>query len=243
MRQAGPFDRSRVRAICFDIDGTLADTDDHIVAQLAGFLDALPLVTGRRAERLARQTVMTAETPVNAAYAALDRLGLDVPVSALRKRLSAIRRRATDPANTRNPEAIDEIPHEMVTGVKEMIVALGERFPMSAISTGSVPRIERFLEHYGVHRHFAAVVGAQTTRRMKPFPEPLRFAASAMGVDPSACVMVGDTSIDMRTGKAAGAQTVGVLCGFGTERELRHAGAQLILRTTSDFLAVLSPGD
>lgn len=241
MRHAGRFDRSRVRALCFDIDGTLADTDDHIVAQLAGFLDALPLVTGRRAERLARQTVMTAETPVNAAYAALDRLGLDVPVSALRKRLSDIRRRATDPANTRNPEAIDEVPHEMVTGVKDMIVALAERFPMSAISTGSVPRIERFLEHYGVHRHFAAVVGAQTTRRMKPHPEPLRFAASAMGVAPGECVMVGDTSIDMRTGRAAGAQTVGVLCGFGTERELRDAGAQLILRTTSDFLAVLSP--
>jgi HAD superfamily hydrolase (TIGR01549 family) len=237
------FDRSRVRALCFDIDGTLADTDDHIVARLAGLLDALPLVTGRRAERLARQTVMTAETPVNAAYAALDRLGLDVPLSALRTRLSAIRRRAADPASTRNPEAIDEVPHEMITGVQEMIVALAEHFPMCAISTGSVPRIERFLEHYKVQQHFVAVVGAQTTRRMKPHPEPLRFAASAMGIAPRECVMIGDTSVDMRTGKAAGAQTVGVLCGFGTERELRQAGAQLILRTTSDFLAVLSPGD
>jgi phosphoglycolate phosphatase len=53
--------------------------------------------------------------------------------------------------------------------------------------------------------------------------------------------MIGDTTIDIRTGLAAGAQTIGVLCGFGTEAELRRTGAGLILRTTSDLLAVLSP--
>jgi phosphoglycolate phosphatase-like HAD superfamily hydrolase len=37
----------------------------------------------------------------------------------------------------------------------------------------------------------------------------------------------------MHAGKAAGAQTVGVLCGFGQEAELLHAGADLILPTTS----------
>jgi len=62
-----------------------------------------------------------------------------------------------------------------------------------------------------------------------------------MGVDPSACLMIGDTTIDMRCGRSAGAQTVGVLCGFGTQRELQAAGADLILRTTSDLLPVLLP--
>ena len=114
---------------------------------------------------------------------------------------------------------------------------------MCTISTGGAPRVERFLEHYGVRKHFAAVVGAQTTRRMKPHPEPLLFAAKAMGVPPEACLMIGDTTIDIRTGVAGGAQTVGVLCGFGTERELRDAGAGLILRTTSDLLAVLQPAE
>ena len=79
-------DLSRVKALCFDVDGTIADTDDHIVAQLAAFLDTLPLVSGRRAERLARQTVMAAESPVNGAYGLLDRFGLDVPIARLRER-------------------------------------------------------------------------------------------------------------------------------------------------------------
>jgi HAD superfamily hydrolase (TIGR01509 family) len=236
-------DRTLVRALCFDVDGTIADTDDHIVARLAGLLDAVPLVSGRRAERLARQAVMAAETPVNAAYGKLDELGLDMPLHALRQRLKAIRKRGADPAHTRNPEAIDEVPHEMMAGVKEMIVALARHLPMCTISTGTVPRVDAFLRHYGVRDLFAAVVGAQTTRRMKPHPEPLLFAAAAMGVKPEECLMIGDTTVDIRTGISAGAQTVGVMCGFGTESELRNAGAHLILRTTSDLLAVLHPED
>lgn len=236
-------DLSRVRALCFDVDGTIADTDDHLVAKLAATLDAIPLVSGRRAERLARQIVMGAETPVSAAYALLDRTGLDVPISRLRARVRTARKRGADPAHTRNLDAIDQIPHDMMAGVKEMLVALATLYPMSTISTGTVPRVERFLEHYGVREHFAAVVGAQTTPRMKPHPDPLLYAARAMGVEPSACLMIGDTTVDMRTGVSAGAQTIGVLCGFGTEDELLRTGAQLILRTTSDLLAILHPAE
>lgn len=59
-------DLSRVRALYFDVDGTFADTDDPLVAQLAAVLDRVPLVSGRRAERMARQVVMAARPPVNA---------------------------------------------------------------------------------------------------------------------------------------------------------------------------------
>lgn len=234
-------DLSRIRALCFDVDGTIADTDDHLVAQLAAMLDRAPLVSGRRAERLARQVVMGAETPVHAAYALLDRLGLDVPVSRLRARLKAAKACGIDPGNTRNIEAVDEVPHVMMAGVQEMLKTLAHRYPMCTITTGGAPRVERFLEHYAVLGHFKAVVGAQTTQRMKPHPEPLFYAADAMGVAAGECLMIGDTTIDIRTGRSAGAQTVGVLCGFGTESELRRTGADLILRTTSDLLAVLMP--
>lgn len=236
-------DLTRVRALCFDVDGTISDTDDHLVAQLAALIDRVPGVSGRRAERLGRQIVMGMETPVHGAYALLDRLGLDTPVDRLRTRLREVKKRGADPANVRNLEAIDEVPHEMMAGVQEMLKILGARFPMCTISTGGAPRVERFLEHYGVRDVFKAVVGAQTTRRMKPHPEPLLYAAEQMGVAPTECLMIGDTTIDVRTGRAAGAQTVAVLCGFGTENELRAAGADLVLRTTSDLLAVLDPQD
>jgi phosphoglycolate phosphatase-like HAD superfamily hydrolase len=63
-----------------------------------------------------------------------------------------------------------------------------------------------------------------------------------MQVAPENCLMIGDTSVDIRAGKAAGAQTVGVLCGFGEEQELRRLGADLILPRTPDLIPVLLSG-
>lgn len=51
--------------------------------------------------------------------------------------------------------------------------------------------------------------------------------------------MVGDTTVDIRAGKSAGAQTAGVLCGFGEERELKHFGADLILQNTPQAADIL----
>jgi phosphoglycolate phosphatase len=60
-----------------------------------------------------------------------------------------------------------------------------------------------------------------------------------MGVPAGDCLMVGDTTVDIRAGKAAGAQTIGVLCGFGEEQELRLLGADMVLATTPELVQVL----
>lgn len=239
MRAVG-LDLTRVRALVFDIDGTLADTDDHLVTQVAAVLDRVPLVSGRRAAQLARRLVMGAETPVNAAYGWLDDRGIDDHLVALRALVSRLRQQRRH-LRQRSPAAADEVPHDMVPDVTQMLSALAPHFPMSVVSTGHVARIEAFLVHHGVRAHVAAVVGADTTPRMKPHPDPLLFAAEAMGVAPEACLMIGDTTVDMQTARAAGAQAVGVLCGFGTRVELEREGAAAILDTTSDLLPLLLP--
>jgi phosphoglycolate phosphatase-like HAD superfamily hydrolase len=61
-----------------------------------------------------------------------------------------------------------------------------------------------------------------------------------MGVEPGSCLMIGDTVVDIRCGKSTGAQTVGVLCGFGEKKELERAGADLIIQNTSDLLDLLN---
>jgi phosphoglycolate phosphatase-like HAD superfamily hydrolase len=51
--------------------------------------------------------------------------------------------------------------------------------------------------------------------------------------------MIGDTTVDVLAGKRAGAQTVGLLCGFGTEGELRRAGADIILKDLRELHKLL----
>jgi HAD superfamily hydrolase (TIGR01549 family) len=199
-------------------------------------------VSGRRAARLARTLVMAAETPTNAAYGFLDRAGLDDEIAALRTLVGRLRQQRRH-LRTRSPEAADSVPHDMVPDVKFMLDALAPHYPISVVSTGHAPRIDAFLAHHGVRAHVTAVVGAETTPRMKPHADPLLFAARAMGVAPEHCLMIGDTTVDMRTAQAAGAPAVGVLCGFGTRGELEREGAALILDTTSDLLPLLRPAD
>jgi phosphoglycolate phosphatase-like HAD superfamily hydrolase len=65
------------------------------------------------------------------------------------------------------------------------------------------------------------------------------YAAEKLAIVPEYCLMVGDTPVDIRAARLAGMQSVGVLCGFGREKGLRKAGADLILRSTADLSGVL----
>ena len=96
-----------------------------------------------------------------------------------------------------------------------------------------------FLEQYDLVKYFDVVVTGLSAAHTKPYPDPILLAAQKMNVAPENCLMIGDTTVDMRAGKSAGAQTVGVLCGFGEEAELRKMGADLILEDTTKLLDAL----
>jgi phosphoglycolate phosphatase-like HAD superfamily hydrolase len=99
--------------------------------------------------------------------------------------------------------------------------------------------IGTFLYLFTLKQYFVEVVTNQSCPHTKPYPDPVIDAAQKMGLAPQECVMIGDTTVDILAGKRAGAQTVGVLCGFGTERELRRAGADVILRDLHDVYQLL----
>ena len=217
-------DLTRIRAICFDIDGTLADTDDAYVARFAGLMRFLPPATR---ERWARRLVMHLETPGQFVFGLPDRLGLNPLLFSttewLRQRFSSKTLKT----------------YTLVPGAYDCVAVCAQRYPLAAVTTRFEPVAKVLLDHGELTPHFRAVAAALTTRRTKPYPDPILWVAQQMGVPPEACLMVGDTTVDMRAGKTAGAQAVGVLCGFGEEDELRKAGADLILPSTADLLSHL----
>ena len=91
------------------------------------------------------------------------------------------------------------------------------------------------MQQFELSNLFSAIATSQTCRHTKPYPDPILWVARQMGVAPENCLMVGDTVMDIKAGRAAGAQTAGVLCGFGTRQELEKARANIIVRTTADL--------
>lgn len=218
------FDPARVSCVLFDLDGTLADTDDAYVTSVA---QRLPIADAGRRMRAARRLVMAAEGPGNIVFPILDRLGLD----ALVFRVAEVLRRGLSGAE---PSA-----HSPVPGVPAMLALLKGRLPLAIVTNRRSEHAERFLEENRMTGYFSLVVGAAARTRGKPHPDMLMYAAKTLDVPIERCVMVGDTPVDMRAGRSAGAQTIGVLCGFGEEPELRRAGADLVLRSTAEVAGEL----
>jgi phosphoglycolate phosphatase-like HAD superfamily hydrolase len=223
-----PIDITRLQAVCFDLDGTLSDTDDQFVQKLVRWLSPVKFVfRSYDVNGFARRLVMLTDGPGNWAYNLADRIGLDDKIVALGNRLY-------DLGIGRSTQ-----PFLLNKGVYEMLDSLRYQFPLSIISARVQRSTYKFLSQFDLLQYFNAIATGQTCIHTKPYPDQIEWAAARMGVPSTSCLMVGDTVADILAGKNAGAQTVGVLCGFGDKKELERAGADLILENTADLVGYI----
>ncbi len=225
-----PLENERIQALCFDVDGTLRDTDEQYVVRLEKLLRPFrSILPHQDAHKTARRIVMTIDTPINAVYTILDWLRLDEKAIHLIDWLQERHLR----------EAKKDLP--LVPGVKQSLDSLAAHYPLAVISARGERGTQEFLEHHQLTPYFRCVVSGQTTTHTKPWPDPVFWAADKMDVSPKACVMIGDTTVDIRAGRTAGAQTIGVLSGFGDEKELARVQANLILPSVAELPVLLNP--
>ncbi len=214
----------RIQALLFDVDGTLSDTDDHMVARLAVALKPIAwLFKQRDPKSFARQVIMAAESPGNFFYTLADRLHLDRHLVNLMDR--GFRRKLL----RRHPSDL----FRLEPGVDEMLMALQPHYPMAVVSARDERTTQAFLDHFNLTHFFKVIVTSQTCSHTKPFPDPLLYAAKVLQIPPENCLMIGDTLVDVRAAKAAGSLSLSVLCGFGNEKELRRAGTDHVLSNTA----------
>ncbi len=218
----GAVQRRDVRGVLFDLDGTLIETDDVLVNRLARRLAFLArLLPAQEQMRLARRWLMASEAWINGFVTLLDWLHLDGLLFRLNDTLHRWR-------GLRRPENF-----VAVADTPEMLRKLADRYRLAVVTSRSRAEADQFLAQYGLSDIFHAVITRDDVSRLKPHPMPVRAAASRLGLPAARCVMVGDTQVDVRAAKAAGALVVGVLCGFGEEQDFHSA--DLIIRTTGEL--------
>lgn len=212
-----------IKALCFDVDGTLSDTDDLYTQKVIRFF---PKFLFRDPDHTARRFVMWAEAPGNALLGLTDTIGMDDEIIAFIDWFSRHRKMSSK-------------KFLLMPGVDKMLARLKRHYPMAVVTARDEKGTMRFLDQFDLAKYFDVVVSGQSAEHTKPYPDPILFAARKMNVKPEECLMIGDTTVDMRAGKSAGAQTVGVLCGFGEEGELLRMGTDLILKNTNELTDVL----
>lgn len=208
-----------VRAVVLDVDGTVVDSVDGIVAGFRHALEAVG-VTPPGDDVLRSDVGPPLVTLLPA---------LGVPSGRLAEAVAAYRtfylheglRRAT--------------PYE---GVLDLLERLGEEYALGTATAKRTDVAVAILEAHGLARCFEVVNGLADDHPTKAatLAQTLQLLG---GIDPTEAVMVGDRHSDVAAGRAVGTRTVGVLWGYGSRAELEDAGADVLLEHPSELADLL----
>jgi HAD superfamily hydrolase (TIGR01509 family) len=210
-----------MRALIFDLDGTLVDTVyAHVFAWQRALLESGNPVDGWR---IHRRIGMSGGLFARAVAREIGRELTDDETEALQKRHGEIFREIL-PERRPLPGAVELLATLRRAGVHYAIATSGRR-----------PEIDRSLEVLGVPAD-TVVVDRGDVRRAKPEPDLFLVAQERLGVAIADCYVVGDAVWDLLAARRAGMLSVGLLTGGYGEDELRAAGAFRVYRDPDELL-------
>lgn len=124
-------------------------------------------------------------------------------------------------------------------GILEMLAALKARGVKLGVISNKAHRFTvPMTEHFFGRTVFDHILGQRAEVPRKPAPDGAHEMASVLGVEVTKCAYVGDSGIDMAFAKNAGMLGIGVSWGFRSVAELREHGADLIVDSPSELLAL-----
>lgn len=205
-------------AVLFDLDGTLANSVDLIVAS---YRFAFDQVTGRQISR----------------QEACSWIGQTLPQTFARQ----------DPVNATSLEAayrqynnanFDQI--EPYPGVDELVAALvGAGAVVGVVTAKGRQAAEETLRRVGLDGLITVLGARDDTPSHKPDPAPLLAALAKVGQTPKSAAYVGDAVFDVQAAQAAGMAAVAVTWGAGQAGELAALAPDAICRDADELAAVL----
>lgn len=130
--------------------------------------------------------------------------------------------------------------YRVYDGVEETLkdlVNLGYRLYLAT----SKPEVfaRQILDHAGLSRYFTGIHGSDIRVEDSTKEKVVRNALLEGGIEPDATIMVGDRFYDVVGARACGLDTIGVLYGYGSRKELEEAGAVAIAETAGDIVCLL----
>jgi len=125
-------------------------------------------------------------------------------------------------------------------GIPELLDALTARgLKMAVLSNKPHDVVQKVVSGLLPGWRFDAVMGERPPVPRKPDPTSALEIAKRLGVDPGACLYLGDTAVDMKTADAAGMYAVGALWGFRGAEELIAGGARKLVSKPLELLEML----
>jgi phosphoglycolate phosphatase len=127
-------------------------------------------------------------------------------------------------------------------GLRAVIETLAEEGVVFSVLTNKPEDMSAaILRGLGLDTRFPRLIAGDTLAAKKPDPSGLRRLVAAAGIGAAATLMVGDSAIDIATGRSAGVPTCGVLWGFSGP-SVEEAGADVVIAAPDELLPVCRAG-
>ena len=212
-----------VRAVLFDLDGTLVDTAPDLVGCVQDIMRErgarpLPFKSLRPFVSKGMRGLLTA------AYGA-DFIDSDEYPGVLERCLKLYSGRLA-------------VRSRLFPGMRRVLDSLARRqIPWGVVTNKPEYLTRPLLKALDLADECAVAVGGGTTTHTKPHPEPMIFAADRLAVKPRACVMLGDDPRDIQAARAAGMPGLAAAWGyFPPDEDMGAWGAAAILQSPPEFL-------
>ena len=214
-----------VRAVLFDLDGTLIDSAPDLGAaadklRTAQGLPSLPLQDYRPMAGAGARGMLSVAFGIAPDHP-------DFP--GLREQFFA------------NYESCIHERTSAFDGVPALVDALLDRSIQWGVVTNKMTRFTSLIaQRMALFQTAGAIVSGDTTPHSKPHPEPLYEAARRLGLSPQECIYVGDDERDIQAGRAAGMGTVAAMYGYlGAQASPPGWGADAMIYSPLELLKLL----
>lgn len=215
----------RLRAVFFDMDGTLLDSAPDFIA----ICQAMRVERGLEpiAEKLIRDQVSGGARAMVSATFSLDPQAPEFEPL----RLEFLERYQSHCAVLTRP----------FDGINELLADIEQAKLIWGVVTNKPLRFaEPIMQQLGLAKRSAILICPDHVKNSKPDPEPMILACKTLGLDPASVLFVGDDLRDIESGRAAGTKTAAVTYGYiHPEDNPRNWGADVVVDHPLQLRAVL----
>jgi len=211
-----------VKAVLFDLDGTLVDSSEAIIKAVEKALELKGLTCDRA--KVARMIGLPLENIFGVLAPNLPEEEIWQLVHEYRKYYMAHHLENT----TIHPSAQMVLRKLKAKGFKLGIITTKYREPVMDV-----------LSHFGIAELFDVVVTGYEVIKHKPAPDIVLEGARRLKVDPKQCVVVGDSPLDVQAGKQASSFTIGVASKIYVKKQLKSAKPTAIIEKLEAIQEIL----
>lgn len=205
-----------LRAIIFDVDGTILDTEKAILQSL--------------------QRTLREETQKDYPFEAL-RFALGIPGKDALQRLNVD---DIEAVHQKWSAAVLDFSHEVAVfeSLEEVIQHLATKpLQLGIVTSKTAQEVVDEFEPFGLSEYFHHIVSASDTVKHKPHPEPLLKCLDALQIAPEEAIYIGDSIYDFQCAKQAGAKFA--LAHWGAKSTIGFEEADYVFYEPKDILAIV----